>query len=64
MPGAPWKPWLLKPHGTMAAVRKHYRDRTPRCGPCRQAEQRDRCARAHGPNVIPLDSARLSGSGG
>ena len=45
MPGAPWKPWLLQPHGTMAAGRRHYRD---------DAERRDGWARRHAPNVIPL----------
>lgn len=46
MPGAPWQPHLLKPHGTAAACRRHYRRGEPPCEPCRQAEARRALDRA------------------
>lgn len=36
-----WNPGLLKPHGTMAAVRRHRRYGESLCRPCQQAERRD-----------------------
>jgi hypothetical protein len=56
--GGPWQAHLVKPHGTEARARKHYRDgdrqlwRT--CPPCAEAEKRARLERRYGPNVIPL----------
>lgn len=36
-----WDRGRLKPHGTMAAVRRHRRRSERLCESCRQAEQRD-----------------------
>jgi hypothetical protein len=56
--GRPWKPWLIKGHGTEARARKHYRDGDRQlaitCPPCAEAERRARWGRRHGPTVIPL----------
>jgi hypothetical protein len=35
-----WDPGYLKPHGTIAAYRRHYRLGEKPCEPCRQAESR------------------------
>lgn len=38
MPGRPWKPWALKPHGTVAAARRHYRRNEKPCEACLWAQ--------------------------
>jgi hypothetical protein len=37
---SPRPDWQLRPHGTAAAARRHYRRGTPVCDPCRQYESR------------------------
>jgi DNA-binding transcriptional regulator YiaG len=48
-----------RPHGTLAAARRHYRHDGPgwRCRPCRQAEQRDNQDRAGRPRTRTAPSA-------
>jgi hypothetical protein len=45
--GAPWPSWFLKPHGTPARYRYHYRHGEKPCQACREAFNRDKVARAH-----------------
>jgi hypothetical protein len=52
--GGPWQADLLKPHGTEARARKHWRDGEKPCRACAEAERRAHWDRRHGPGVIPL----------
>jgi hypothetical protein len=52
--GGPWQAHLLKPHGTEARARKHWRDGEKPCPACAGAERRAHWGRRHGPGVIPL----------
>jgi hypothetical protein len=38
--GIRYEDWRLRPHGTLAAYRRHYRRGTPVCEACRQAKAR------------------------
>ena len=48
-----------RPHGTLAAARRHYRSDGPgwRCRPCRQAEQRGNQDRPARPRIRPAPTA-------
>jgi len=41
----PLQDWQLRPHGTLAAYRRHQRLGTPLCEACRQAKTRDNADR-------------------
>ena len=48
MPANPWPEWKLKPCGTPAAARRHWRKKEPLCEACKQAHRNESAARGLG----------------
>lgn len=52
---SPRPDWQLRPHGTAAAARRHYRRRTPVCDSCKQYESRRHREAPKGPHAVHAD---------
>lgn len=60
MPRNPWPDWKLKPCGTPAAARRHWRRHEPLCEACSRAHRNEQAARGgHDPGVHSFDHREI-----